>query len=178
MLRHVLWGPTRRSSQELRKKIWKNIFFLVWNFFLPFKFSVCLVIQILKDHISSTHHWKCQLAKKKGLSIPPIWGCWGPTRDLFFAHGQIKHPPFFEGWWYTGKLICQIWAEWAVCLNRYLWKGWMFYLSMGKKWISSGSTTIPDRWYWKFFFLANWHFQWCVGNKLLISLTEFSCKDF
>ena len=52
VLKHVLWGPTRRSSQELRKKIWKNIFFLVWNFFLPFKFSVCLVIQILKDHIS------------------------------------------------------------------------------------------------------------------------------
>ena len=31
----------------------KNIFFLVWNFFLPFKFLVCLVIQISKDHISS-----------------------------------------------------------------------------------------------------------------------------
>ena len=114
-----------------------------------------------------THHWKCQLAKNKELSIPPIWVCWGPTRNSFFTHRQIKHPPFFEGRWYTGKIIHQIWAEWAVCLNSYIWKGWMFYLSMGKKWISSGSTTIPDRWYWKlFFFLADWHFQWCVAMYL------------
>ena len=70
-----------------------------------------------------THHCKCQFAKNKELSIPPIWGCWGPTRDSFFTHGQIKHPPFFEGWWYAGKIIHQIWAELAVCLNSYLWKG-------------------------------------------------------
>ena len=73
------------------------------------------------------------VGQKKELWIPPIWGCWGPTGDSFFIHEQIKHPAFFEGRWYTGKIICQIWAEWAVCLDSYLWKGWMFYLSIGKK---------------------------------------------
>ena len=33
-------------------------------------------------------------------------------------------------------------------------KGWMFYLLMGKKWISSRSWTTPDRWYSKFFFFG------------------------
>ena len=113
-----------------------------------------LFIRTLLLHLLHTHHWKCQLAKNKELSIPPIWGCWGPTRNSFFTHGQIKHPPFFEGQWYRGKIIRQIWAEWAVCLNSYLWKGWMFYLSMGKKWTTSGSTTIPYRWYRKFFFFG------------------------
>ena len=110
----------------------------------------------------STHLWKCQLAKNKELLIPPIWDCCGPTEGSFFTHGQIKHPAFFEGWCYTGKMIRQMLAESAVCLNSYLWRGWMFYLAMGKKWSPSGSTTTPDRWYQKFFFLANWHFQWCV----------------
>ena len=124
------------------------------------------VAQNLVPLLLDTHHWKCQLAKKKELSIPPIWGCWGPTRNSFFTHGQIKHPPFFEGRWYIGKIICQRWADWAVCLNSYLWRGLMFYLAMGKKWSPSRSTTTPDRWYQKFFFLANWHFQWCVLRNL------------
>ena len=99
-----------------------------------------------------THLWKCQLAKNKELLIPPIWDCCGPTEGSFFTHGQIKNPAFFEGRCYTGKIIHQIWAEYAVCLNSYLWKGWMFYLTMGKICIPSGSTTIPDKWYQKFFF--------------------------
>ena len=98
-------------------------------------------------HIIGSTSWP----KKKELWIPPIWGCWGPTGDSFFTHEQIKHPAFFEGRWYTGKIICQIWAEWAVCLDSYLWKGWMFYLLIGKKLTSSRSTTTPDRWYQKFF---------------------------
>ena len=71
-------------------------------------------------NICLTHHWKCQLAKKKELSKPPIWDCLGTTRDSFFTHGQIKHPAFFEGWCYTGKMIRQMWAESAVYLNSYL----------------------------------------------------------
>ena len=98
-----------------------------------------------------THHWKCQLAKNKELLIPPIWDCCGPTEGSFFTHGQIKNPAFFEGRCYTGKMIRQMWAESAVCLNSYLWRGWIFYLSMGKKWTPSRSTTTPDRWYQKFF---------------------------
>ena len=99
-----------------------------------------------------THHWKCQLAKKKELLIPPIWGCCGPTGGSIFTPGQKNHPAFFEGRWYTGKMARQIWAEWAVCLSSYLWKGWMVFLPRGKNWTSSRSTTTPDRWYWKFFF--------------------------
>ena len=98
-----------------------------------------------------THHWKCQSAKKKELLIPPIWDCCGPTEGSFFTHGQIKNPAFFEGRCYTGQMIRQMWAESAVCLNSYLWRGWIFYLSMGKKWTPSRSTTTPDRWYQKFF---------------------------
>ena len=67
-----------------------------------------------------THHWKCQLAKKKELLIPPIWGCCGPTGGSIFTPGQKNHPAFFEGRWYTGKMARQIWAEWAVCLSSYL----------------------------------------------------------
>ena len=83
--------------------------------------------------------------------IPPIWDCCGPTEGSFFTHGQIKNPAFFEGRCYTGQMIRQMWAESAVCLNSYLWRGWIFYLSMGKKWTPSRSTTTPDRWYQKFF---------------------------
>ena len=72
------------------------------------------------DHVQVTHHWKCQLAKKKELLIPPIWDCCGPTEGSFFTHGQIKNPAFFEGRWYTGKMIHQIWAEWAMCHSSYL----------------------------------------------------------
>ena len=36
------------------------------------------------------------VGEKKELSIPPIWDCCGPTRDSFFTHRQIKHPPFSE----------------------------------------------------------------------------------
>ena len=67
-----------------------------------------------------THHWKCQLAKIKELLIPPIWDCCGPTEGSFFTHGQIKNPAFFEGRCYTGKMIRQMWAESAMCLNSYL----------------------------------------------------------
>ena len=33
---------------------------------------------------------------KKELSIPPIWGCCGPTGGSFFTHGQLKNPAFSE----------------------------------------------------------------------------------
>ena len=136
----------RAKSKKWKKKL--------KNFYCPKSFVRSY------PHIIGSASWP----KKKELWIPPIWGCWGPTGDSFFTHEQIKHPPFFEGRWYTGKIICQIWAEWAVCLDSYLWKGWMFYLSIGKKLTSSRSTTTPDRWYQKFFFfLADWHFQWCVA---------------
>ena len=139
---HKLAHSVLNWEKRVQKRIICTITICSW------KWILC---QLMAD---ITHRWKCQLAKTKELSIPPIWGCWGPTRNSFFTHGQIKHPPFFEGRWYTGKIIRQIWAEWAVCLHSYLWKGWMFYLSMGQKWIPSGSTTIPDRWYQKFFFFG------------------------
>ena len=75
---------------------------------------------IPNKHELYTHHWKCQLAKNKELLIPLIWDCCGPTEGSFFTHGQIKNPAFFEGRCYTGKMIRQMWAESAVCLNSYL----------------------------------------------------------
>ena len=94
------------------------------------------------------------VGQKKELLIPPIWGCCGPTGGSIFTPGQKNHPAFFEGRWYTGKMARQIWAEWAVCLSSYLWKGWMVFLPRGKNWTSSRSTTTPDRWYQKFFFFG------------------------
>ena len=167
-----------------------HIFFRLKFRLLDLRFStltIDTITRFLRNIANSTRNSKIQLkhtslevsvGQKKELLIPPIWGCCGPTGGSIFTPGQKNHPAFFEGRWYTGKMARQIWAEWAVCLSSYLWKGWMVFLPRGKNWTSSRSTTTPDRWYWKFFFLANWHFQWCVGNKLLISLTEFSCKDF
>ena len=101
---------------------------------------------------SATHLWKCQLAKNKELLIPPIWDCCGPTEGSFFTHGQIKNPAFFEGRCYTGKMIRQMWAESAGCLNSYLGRGWIFYVSMGKQQPQIGGIKSS-------LFLANWHFQ-------------------
>ena len=128
----------------------------------------------VRYNYNSTHHWKCQLAKNKELLIPPIWDCCGPTEGSFFTHGQIKNPAFFEGRCYTGKMIRQMWAESAVCLNSYLWRGWIFYLSMGKKWTPSRSTRTPDRWYQKFFIfgqLALPMMCWDVLHENLLSQT-------
>ena len=136
-----------------------SFFFWARKYFAKWVWSSVLII------LHYTHHWKRQSAKNKELSIPPIWGCCGPTGGSIFTPGQKNHPAFFEGRWYTGKMARQIWAEWAVCLSSYLWKGWMVFFPRGKNWTSSRSTTTPDRWYWKFFFLANWYFQWCVWSN-------------
>ena len=134
------------------KIICKNIF---WFILVKSHSTVNIVAKdLIGKIIAFTHHWKCQLAKKKELLIPPIWGCCGPTGGSIFTPGQKNHPAFFEGRWYTGKMARQIWAEWAVCLSSYLWKGWMVFLPRGKNWTSSRSTTTPDRWYWKFFFFG------------------------
>ena len=90
---------------------------------------------------------KCIASKM--LEIKSWHLTWGGPSSLRWKCQSAK---IKEGLWYTGKIIRQMWAEWAVYLNSYLWKGWMFYLSMGKKRTPSRSRTIPDRWYWKFFF--------------------------
>ena len=74
-------------------------------------------LNILMEYI--THHWKCQLAKKKELLIPHIWGCCGPTGGSIFTPRQIKNPAFFEGRLYKDKMAHQIWAELVVCLSSY-----------------------------------------------------------
>ena len=39
--------------------------------------------------------------------------------------GNILASTFWdEGWWYIGRKLCQIWAEWAVHASWYLQKGW------------------------------------------------------
>ena len=80
-----------------------------------------------------THYWKCKSAKKKELSIPPIWDCCGPTRGSFFTHRQIKHPPFSEIAVKTHSPFGPYLADYFACVPPALKKGWMFYLPMGKK---------------------------------------------
>ena len=98
-----------------------------------------------------THLRKCQLAKNKELLIPPIWGCCGPTRGSFFTHRQIKNPASSEIAVKTHSRFGPHLANHFACVTPALKKGWIFYLPMGKKWTLSRSTTIPDRWYQKFF---------------------------
>ena len=87
--------------------------------------------------------------------------CFGPSGGSFFTPRQIKYPAFFEGLWYTSKIVRQIWAEWAVCHSSYLWKGCMFNLPISIKWTQNSSTTTTNRWVLKVFF-AKWHLQWCL----------------
>ena len=39
------------------------------------------------------------------------------------------HEAILEGWWYAGRIIQQLWAEWAVRVNSYLQNGYVnFFL--------------------------------------------------
>ena len=46
---------------------------------------------------------------------------------IWFKIVKIKriHEAILEGWWYTGRIIHQLWAEWAVCVNCYLQNGFV-----------------------------------------------------
>ena len=39
------------------------------------------------------------------------------------AKNKKIHESSLDGWWYTGRKIHQIWAEWAVCVGCYLQNG-------------------------------------------------------
>ena len=101
-----------------------------------------------------THHWKYQLAKKKELSIPPIWGCCGPIGGSIFTPGQKNHPAFSEIAAKTHSPFGPYLAGHFACIPPALEKGWMVFLPRGKNRTSSRSTTTPDRWYQKFFFFG------------------------
>ena len=118
-----------------------------------------------------THHWKCQLAKNKELLIPPIWGCCGPTRGSFFTHRQIKNPASSEIAVKTHSRFGPHLADHFACETPALKKGWIFYLPMGKKWTLSRSTTIPDRWYQKFFIFG----QLALPKMCGVLNTPFNC---
>ena len=75
------------------------------------------------------------LMTSKCPSLAAWWIGVSPSSNwpiVIFCHTSLEvsveknHPAFFEGRWYTGKMARQIWAEWAVCLSSYLWKGWIF----------------------------------------------------
>ena len=111
----------------------------------------------LRKHL--THHWKCQLAKKKELLIPPIWGCCGPTGGSIFTPGQKNHPAFFEGRWYTGKMARQKRPNGLCVLAAISEKaGWFFCPGVkieppvGPQQPQMGGIESS-------FFLANWYFQ-------------------
>ena len=119
--------------------------------------------QIISNYY--THHWKCQLAKNKELLIPPIWGCCGPTRGSFFTHRQIKNPASSEIAVKTHSRFCPHLADHFACVTPALKKGWIFYLPMCKKWTPSRSTTIPGRWYQKFFIFGQLALPMMCGRQ-------------
>ena len=98
--------------------------------------------------------------------------------DCFLSLVKMYWPMRFWLLWAFWMLIFYPWANqissWMGCvLFRFLWKGWMFNLPIGKKWTQSRSTTTANRWYWKFF--AKWHLQWCL---VLCSKKEWNLSDF
>ena len=38
---------------------------------------------------------------------------------------EIRNWVLLEGWWYKGRIVYQIWAEWAKFVNCYLQKDWI-----------------------------------------------------
>ena len=120
-------------------------------------------------YISHTHHWKYQLAKKKELSIPPIWGCCGPTGGSIFTPGQKNHPAFSEIAAKTHSPFGPYLAGHFACIPPALEKGWMVFLPRGKNRTSSRSTTTPDRWYQKFFFFGQLTLPMMCGAYMALS---------
>ena len=88
--------------------------------------------------MESTHHWKCQLAKKKELLIPPIWGCCGPTGGSIFTPGQKNHPAFSE---IAAKTHSPYLANYFACVAPALKKGWMFFFP----WVKNESLVGPQQ---------------------------------
>ena len=69
----------------------------------------------------------------------------GLIQGSFFANwNTIQNPAFYVGQWYTGKIICQIWA---MCLNNYQYKN------------PSRSSTTQIGGIESSFHFANWYFQ-------------------
>ena len=106
-----------------------------------------------------TRHWKVCFSKKKEHETPPIWGHLGPIQASSRTYCKIKKTAFFEGRWYTGRKIRQIWAEWAVYVGCQLQKGWFFDLAICTSWSLNGSRMTPGRWRFMFFFFAESYFQ-------------------
>ena len=58
------------------------------------------------------------------------------------------------GRWYTGRKICQIWAEWAVYVDCHLQKGWFSGFPICTRWSLNGSRmTLAG---WRFMFIFFW----------------------
>ena len=100
----------------------------------------------MKAKAQTTHHAKCQLDKKKNFQNHLS----GVVVDLLGVHSL----PIDQSNIQLFLRADDTQAKWSatVCLDSYLWRGWIFDLSMGKKWSPSRSTTTPDKWYRKFFF--------------------------
>ena len=96
------------------------------------KHAYCLHIGTIIWNKYLTHHWKYQLAKKKELSIPPIWGCCGPTGGSIFTPGQKNHPAFSEIAAKTHSPFGPYLAGHFACIPPALEKGWMVFLPRGK----------------------------------------------
>ena len=65
-------------------------------------------------HAHLTNHWKCQLAKKRTFDTTYLELLWTYRRFILYPWANQKSC-LFEGQWYTGEMVCQIWA---------LWRGW------------------------------------------------------
>ena len=73
------------------------------------------------------------MAKKNELSIPPIWGCCGPTGGSIFTPGQKNHPAYSEIAAKTHSPFGPYLVGHLASVPPALKKGWMFDLLRGKK---------------------------------------------
>ena len=79
-------------------------------------------------------HCYCQpvMTPKKAPSISLVKiTLWTP-----FSKIEIKHDALFEGWWYTGRNICQIGLNW-LCISTAIFKRASCFISILVIWVST-----------------------------------------
>ena len=94
-----------------------------WNFFIKkYDFSIS---NFAKFCFSSTQCGKGSSEGKKVQQSRTLKLNKGMFKWFKFVKIKRIHEAILECWWYTGRIVHQLWAEWAVHVNCYLQNGFM-----------------------------------------------------
>ena len=107
------------SFQSFLLDLWSKFYLRFANFAIPHVLAVCI------------HRKKvANKTKHKFMEYDLMWV------DFYESKNKSMSP--FEGRWYAGKKLHQIWAEWAVHASCYLQKDSRFYLYFHKNQLTRG----------------------------------------